>query len=91
MKRKLYAQAFKANAKRFCEAEIEDQLIEIENILDGACSNPSHVLSAVHIEENHNVQDNDLIVEDVLHNPPNHEIEDAEYNEHSSSDEAENE
>lgn len=34
MKRKLYAQASKANAKRFCEAEIQDQLIEIENMLD---------------------------------------------------------
>ena len=94
MKRKSYAQASKANAKRFREAEIEDQLIEMENILDvfhGACSNPSNVLPAVRIEENHNVQANNLIVEDVLHNPPNNEIEDAEYSEHSSSDEAENE
>lgn len=66
MKRK-YAKASKANAKRFHEAQIEDQLIEIENtILDvfhGEDFNPSCVLSAVHFKENHNVQDNALIVE----------------------------
>ncbi|XP_020297687.1 HEAT repeat-containing protein 1-like [Pseudomyrmex gracilis] len=66
-----YAQASKANVKRFCEAEIQDQLIEMETILnklDGV-QNLSHILP-MHIEEINNVQDNDLIVEDVLQNPP---------------------
>lgn len=88
MKRKRYAEASKANAKRFYEAEIEDQLTEVENILDAL--NKEHNLD---IDESNNVQDNDLIVENELHNPSNQQIEDAaEYNEFSSSsDELEDE
>lgn len=66
MKKKLYAQASKTNTKRFCEAEIQDQLTEIENILNvfhEECCNLSHVLPAVCIDEDNNVQANDLIVE----------------------------
>lgn len=34
MKRKRYTQASKANTKRFCEAQIQDQFTEVENILN---------------------------------------------------------
>lgn len=96
MKRKLYSQASKANAKRFYEAKIQDQLTEIKNILDvfheTCCDNASHVLPAVRIDENNNIQDSDLILEDILvYNPPNHETEATEYSEHSSSDELKDE
>lgn len=70
-------------------------MIEVENILnklDRTRSNLSHLSPAMHIESN-NVQDNDLIVEDVLHSPPhntNHETdEDAESSEHDSNEIAE--
>lgn len=95
MKRKLHAQASKANAKRFCEAEIKDQLTEILNIIDishGARCNLLYVSPAVNIDESSNIQNNNLIVEDVLvHNSPNYETEDTEYSEHSSNDELQDE
>lgn len=96
MKRKLYSQASKANSKRFCEAKIQDQLTEIKNILDvfhgTYCDNASHALPAVRIDESNNIQDSDLILEDILvYNPSNHETENTEYSEHSSSDELEDE
>ncbi|XP_029659977.1 uncharacterized protein LOC115233602 [Formica exsecta] len=94
MKRKLYAQTSKVNAKRFREAKIQDQLTEIEDILDvfhGACCNVSRVLPTLRIDESNNVQDNNLIVKDVLVRNLCHETEDAEYSEHNSSDELEDE
>lgn len=93
MTRKRYALASKANAKRFCEAEIEDQLIEVENILsstlDAEQSNFSYDSPAICIDKNNKVQDNDLNVESELYDPPNCQTENAEYNEYSSNDELE--
>lgn len=93
MKRKLYAQASKANAKRFREAEIKDQLTEIQNIIDVSHTiycNSSHVSPDVYIDESNNVQDDNLVVEYLLvHNPQSYETEVSEYSEHSSSDEFE--
>lgn len=93
MTRKRYAVASKANAKRFCEAEIEDQLIEVENILsstlDGEQSNFPHDSPAICIDKNNKVQDNDLNVEGELYDPPNCQTENAEYNEYNSNDELE--
>lgn len=96
MTRKRYAKASKVNAKRFCEAKIEDRLTEVKNILDlldGERFNVSHISSAVCINESNNVQNNDLIVEKELYNLSNCETDkdaDYEYSEHSSSDELEN-